>query len=58
MATTTITTTDGVPAQLRLIWLASPALPIGAFSYSEVLESAVEHGHVHDADSAGDWLSQ
>ena len=58
MATNTITPTDGVPPQLRLIWLASPALPIGAFSYSEVLESAVEHGLVHDADSAGDWLSQ
>ena len=58
MMTTTITATEAVPPQLRLIWLASPALPIGAFSYSEVLESAVEHGHVHDADSAGDWLSQ
>jgi len=55
---TTITATEAVPPQLRLIWLASPALPIGAFSYSEVLESAVEHGYVHDADSAGDWLSQ
>lgn len=43
---------------LRLIWLASPALPIGAFSYSEVLEAAVDHGLVHDDASAADWLTQ
>ena len=52
------TTTDPVPPQLRLAWLASPALPIGAFSYSEVLEAAVEHGLVHDDASAAHWLSQ
>lgn len=33
-------------------------MPIGAFSYSEVLEAAVEHGLVHDDVSAGVWLSQ
>ena len=27
--------------RLQLMWLASPALPIGGFSYSEVLEAAV-----------------
>ena len=27
---------------LQLIWLASPALPVGGFSYSEVLEAAVK----------------
>jgi urease accessory protein len=27
---------------LRLIWLASPALPVGGFSYSEGLEAAVD----------------
>ncbi len=43
-------------ALLRLMWLASPALPVGAFSYSEGLESAVETGWVHDEASAGDWL--
>ena len=41
---------------LRLIWLASPALPVGGFSYSEGLEAAVEAGHVHDETSAADWL--
>jgi len=43
---------------LQLIWLASPALPVGGFSYSEGLEAAVDHGLVHDAESAADWLSQ
>ena len=27
---------------LQLIWLASPALPVGGFSYSEGVEAAVE----------------
>ncbi|MDH5338798.1 MAG: urease accessory protein UreF, partial [Rubrivivax sp.] len=31
---------------LQLIWLASPALPVGAFSYSEGLETAVEQGRI------------
>lgn len=43
-------------ALLQLIWLASPALPVGAFSYSEGLEAAVERGTVHDEASAGRWL--
>jgi urease accessory protein len=30
--------TDG--ALLRTLWLASPALPVGGFSYSEGLEAA------------------
>ena len=37
-------TTPTDAALLQLIWLASPALPIGAFSYSEGLESAVDAG--------------
>ena len=41
---------------LRLMWLASPALPVGGFSYSEGLEPAVEAGRVHDEATAGDWL--
>ena len=28
---------------LQLMWLASPALPVGGFSYSEGLESAIEN---------------
>jgi urease accessory protein len=53
MATTT-NTTDA--ALLQLIWLASPALPVGGFSYSEGLEAAVEHALIHDEDSAKLWL--
>lgn len=41
---------------LHLLWLASPALPVGGFSYSEGLEAAVDAGVVHDEHSAGDWL--
>jgi len=37
---------------LQLIWLASPALPVGGFSYSEALEAAVDAGLVHDEASA------
>ena len=41
---------------LQLIWLASPALPVGGFSYSEGLESAVDAGLVTDERMASDWL--
>jgi urease accessory protein len=41
---------------LQLMWLASPALPVGAFSYSEVLEAAVENGRVVGEAQATDWL--
>jgi urease accessory protein len=44
-------------ALLELMWLASPALPVGGFSYSEGLEAAVEAGLVTNEDQARDWLS-
>ncbi len=40
----------------RLLQLASPALPIGGFSYSAALEWAIESGQVHDATSAHEWI--
>jgi urease accessory protein len=43
---------------LRLMWLASPALPVGGFSYSEGLEPAVDSGLVTNEMQAGDWLLQ
>jgi urease accessory protein len=43
---------------LHLMWLASPALPVGGFSYSEGLESAIDAGRVGDEASAGPWLVQ
>jgi len=45
------------PALLQLIWLASPALPVGGFSYSEGLEAAIDHGLVHDEASCTHWLT-
>ena len=44
------------PALLQLMWLASPALPVGGFSYSEGLESAVDTALVGDEASAQRWL--
>ena len=41
---------------LQLMWLASPALPVGGFSYSEGLEAAVEAGLVANETQAGAWL--
>jgi urease accessory protein len=44
------------PALARLLQLASPALPVGAFSYSQGLEWAVESGTVRDEASATAWI--
>lgn len=41
----------------RLLQLASPALPVGAYCYSQGLEAAIEAGIVHDAASAQAWIS-
>ncbi len=41
---------------LQLIWLASPALPVGGFSYSEVLEAAVDRAGVTSEPTASSWL--
>ena len=51
---TMATVTDA--ALLQLIWLASPALPIGGFSYSEGMESAIDAQLVTDEESAARWL--
>ena len=40
----------------RLLQLASPLLPVGAYSYSQGLEWAIEDKIVHDADSALRWI--
>jgi urease accessory protein len=41
----------------RLLQLASPALPVGAYSYSQGLEAAIEAGIVRDAASTQAWIS-
>lgn len=43
---------------LRLLQLVSPALPVGAYSYSEGLEFLVQSHQVHDAESLNHWLLQ
>lgn len=40
----------------RILQLASPALPVGAYSYSQGLEAAIEARLVHDARSARRWI--
>lgn len=41
---------------VRLLQLASPTLPIGAYSYSQGLEWAVDAGTVRDAATAATWI--
>jgi urease accessory protein len=44
-------------ALARLLQLASPTLPVGAYSYSQGLEAAAEAGIVKDANSAREWIA-
>ncbi|HJV28342.1 MAG TPA: urease accessory protein UreF [Aromatoleum sp.] len=41
---------------IRLLQLASPALPVGAYTYSQGLEWAVESGSVKDEAGAARWI--
>ena len=43
-------------APLALLQLVSPALPVGAFSYSEGLEVLVQRGQLASLQDVGDWL--
>lgn len=56
MRTSTPTEALAPASLLQLIWLASPALPVGGFSYSEGMEAAIDAGHVLDETTAADWL--
>lgn len=49
---------EALPAAslLQLIWLASPALPVGGFSYSEGIEAATEWAGIDSEAKACDWL--
>jgi len=49
--------TRSAASLLQILWLASPALPVGGFSYSEGLEAAVDAGLVRDETSAATWLT-
>jgi urease accessory protein len=41
---------------VRLLQLASPSLPVGAYSYSQGLEAAVEARVIGDAPGAARWI--
>ncbi len=41
---------------LNLLQLASPALPVGAYSYSEGIETLIEQQVIRDRDSLYTWL--
>jgi urease accessory protein len=47
---------DAHLALTRLLQLASPALPVGAYSYSQGLEAAIEAEIVKDAPTAQHWI--
>src|SRR4051812_35515024 len=51
-------TTAMIDAQAlgRLLRLASPMLPVGAYGYSGGLEAAIESGIVHDPASTQAWV--
>lgn len=44
-------------ALARLLQLASPALPVGAYTYSQGLEWAVESGTITSEATAGQWIT-
>ena len=48
----------GAEPLLRLLQLASQSLPVGAYAYSQGLESAVEAGWVKDEASLSNWLQE
>ncbi|MDI9244587.1 urease accessory protein UreF [Marinobacter sp. CHS3-4] len=56
MRTAKATDYSGDLALLGLMQLVSPALPIGAFAWSQGLESAFELGWVKNEDQLGHWL--
>jgi urease accessory protein len=46
-----------VSASIALLQLASPALPIGGYSYSTALEWGVDGGAVRDEAGAREWIA-
>lgn len=48
---------SGTATRLQLLRLASPGLPIGGYSYSQGMETALDLGLVHDETTARHWLA-
>ena len=59
MAPAPITMTDPISGDglYRLMSWLSPSFPVGAFSYSHGLETAIERGLVTDRDSLQGWIA-
>src|SRR5438045_3729874 len=53
----TVMSTESSLQLARLLHLASPLLPVGAYSYSQGLEAASTNGWVSDEPSAAQWIS-
>ena len=43
---------------LGLLHLASPALPVGAFAYSQGLETAIDRQWCYNRETTGNWISE
>ena len=54
---TGITTIERALPLLRLMHLVSPSLPVGAFTYSQGIEWAVEAGWISTAADIEAWLA-
>lgn len=52
----TVTASPEALERLKLLQLVSPALPVGAFSYSEGLEALVQGGRLVDGPAVEAWL--
>jgi len=50
--------TGSLGRMLALLQLASPALPVGGFAYSQGLEATIDDGTVHDAATARRWIDE
>ena len=44
-------------ALLKLVTWLSPAYPVGAYTYSHGLETAIASGEIHDLASTEDWIA-
>lgn len=53
---TTVTDPSSAIASMRLWQLISPALPIGAYAYSQGLEYAVDSGWINTEQQAAEWI--